>query len=306
MTKTTKRVIDLFAGCGGLSLGFQNAGFQIIAAVDTWEPALGVYQKNFSHDVHNLDLSDVDKACSTLKGYGAETIVGGPPCQDFSLAGNRNEDGKRGNLTISFAEIVSQLRPSFFVMENVNQLTKTRKFRAAYEILKKAGYGITIRLICASSCGVPQHRKRYFVVGELGGEDDFLEKYLDQGLSPNPVTVRAYFGDNLDTDYYYRHPRSYQRRAIYSVDELSPTIRGVNRPIPLTYNPHPLDATHDLSLVRPLTTMERATIQTFPDDFHWMGTKTQMEQMIGNAVPVKLAEHVATRLLAHIADTNDR
>ncbi len=304
--KTTKKVIDLFAGCGGLSLGFQNAGFQIVAAVDTWEPALAVYQKNFSHDVYNLDLSNVNEACNLLKEYEADMIVGGPPCQDFSLAGNRNEDGERGNLTVAFAEIVSQLRPSFFVMENVNQLTKTRKFRVAHEILKRAGYGVTIRLICASSCGVPQRRKRYFVVGELGGMDDLLGAYLDQELLPNPVTVRKYFGDNLDTDYYYRHPRSYQRRAIYSVDELSPTIRGVNRPIPPTYNPHPLDATHDLSLVRPLTTMERATIQTFSDDFNWTGTKTQMEQMIGNAVPVKLAEHVATRLLKYMADMNDR
>ena len=292
-------VIDLFAGCGGLSLGFQNAGFQIVAAVDTWEPALAAYRANFSHDVHSLDLSDVDKACSTLKEYEADIIVGGPPCQDFSLAGNRNEDGGRGSLTIAFAEIVSQLRPSFFVMENVNQLTKTRKFRAAYEILKRVGYGITIRLICASSCGVPQRRKRYFVVGELGGIDDFFEVYLDRGLLPNPVTVRKYFNGKLNTDYYYRHPRSYQRRAIYSTDEPSPTIRGVNRPIPVTYHPHPLDATHDLSLVRPLTTMERATIQTFPDDFRWTGTKTQMEQMIANAVPVKLAEHVASCLFSY-------
>lgn len=298
-TDMSYTVIDLFAGCGGLSLGFQNAGCEIVAAADTWEPALAVYRENFSHDVHSLDLSDVDKACSTLKGYEADIIVGGPPCQDFSLAGDRNEDGGRGNLTIAFAEIVSQLRPSFFVMENVNQLTKTRKFRVAHEILKRAGYGITIRLICASSCGVPQYRKRYFVVGELGGVDDFLGAYLDQKLLPNPVTVQEYFDGQLDTEYYYRHPRSYQRRAIYSVNEPSPTIRGVSRPIPATYHPHPLDATYDLSLVRPLTTMERATIQTFPDDFHWTGTKTQMEQMIANAVPVKLAEHVASCLFSY-------
>ena len=298
-TDMSYTVIDLFAGCGGLSLGFQNAGCEIVAAADTWEPALAVYRENFSHDVYSLDLSDVDGACKILSQYEADLIIGGPPCQDFSQAGNRNENGGRGDLTVSFAEIVSQLRPGFFVMENVNQLTKTRKFRVAHEILKRAGYGITIRLICASSCGVPQRRKRYFIVGELGGKDDFLGKYLDQGLSPNPVTVRQYFGDKLDTDYYYRHPRSYQRRAIYSTDEPSPTIRGVNRPIPATYHPHPLDATHDLSLVRPLTTMERATIQTFPDDFHWTGTKTQMEQMIANAVPVKLAEHVASCLFSY-------
>jgi DNA (cytosine-5)-methyltransferase 1 len=297
-------VTDLFAGCGGLSLGFQNAGFQIVAAVDTWEPALAVYRANFNHDVYSLDLSDVDGACKILSQYEADLIIGGPPCQDFSQAGNRNENGGRGDLTVSFAKIVSRLRPSFFVMENVDQLTKTEKFRGAREILESAGYGVTVRLICASSCGVPQYRRRYFVIGELGGMDDFLGEYLDRGLSPNPVTVREYFDGKLDTDYYYRHPRSYQRRAIYSVNEPSPTIRGVNRPIPVTYHPHPLDATHDLSLVRPLTTMERASIQTFPDEFCWTGNKTQMEQMIGNAVPVRLAEHVATCLYSYLSRTD--
>jgi DNA (cytosine-5)-methyltransferase 1 len=305
MMEMNNKAIDLFAGCGGLSLGLQNAGFSVTAAVDNWEPAIAVYKENFNHNIYSLNLSDVDATCKLLKRHDVDLIVGGPPCQDFSQAGKRNENLGRGNLTISFAEIVSQLRPKFFIMENVDQLTKTKKFLAAYEILKRAGYGITIRLICASSCGVPQRRKRYFVVGELGGMDDFLGEYLDRGLSPNPVTVREYFGIQLDTDYYYRHPWSYQRRAIYSIDEPSPTIRGVNRPIPAGYPGHHLDATHDLSLVRPLTTTERAMIQTFPSDFKWVGNKTQIEQMIGNAVPVKLAEYVANCLSMYISNMRD-
>ena len=189
-------------------------------------------------------------------------------------------------------------------MENVDQLTKTTKFKEARKILGAAGYGITIRLLAASYCGGPQKRKRYFVVGELGGADDFLGVYLDLSLASKPLTMREYFGDELGTEFYYRHPWSYMRRAVYDVDEPSPTIRGVNRPIPNGYPGHHLDATRDLRKVRPLTTGERARIQTFPKKFNWTGSKTDLEQIIGNAVPVKLAEYVANCLLEYLTDRN--
>lgn len=301
MSKDNK-IIDLFAGCGGLTLGFQNAGFEVVAAVDNWKPALEVYKANFSHNVHDLDLNDVDNSVKELKKYEAQIVVGGPPCQDFSQAGKRNENLGRGNLTVSFAEIVTKLQPKFFVMENVDQLTKTAKFKEARNIFANAGYGITIRLLDASFYGVPQKRKRYFVVGELGGPDDFLGFYLDASLSQKPMTMREYFGNEMDTEFYYRHPWSYRRRAIYSMDEPSATIRGVNRPIPAGYPGHYLDATKNLSKARPLTTIERAMVQTFPKDFKWVGTKTDVEQLIGNAVPVKLAEFVACRLNEYVKD----
>lgn len=300
--RKNNKTIDLFAGCGGLTLGFQSAGFQVVAAVDNWGPAIEVYRANFDHDFHDLDLSDADNSVKELKKYGAKMIIGGPPCQDFSQAGKRNENLGRGNLTISFAEIVARLRPKFFVMENVDQLTKTAKFKEARKIFKEIGYGVTIRLLDASLCGVPQKRKRYFVVGELGGADDFLGFYLDANLFKKPMTVREYFGDEIETEFYYRHPWSYRRRAVYSVDEPSATIRGVNRPIPAGYPGHHLDATKDLSKVRPLTTIERARVQTFPKNFKWVGTKTDVEQLIGNAVPVKLAEFVACQLAEYMED----
>lgn len=300
--RTNNKTIDLFAGCGGLTIGFQNAGFNVVAAADNWEPVLAVYRENFGHDVLDLDLSDVEKSVSALKKYEADVIVGGPPCQDFSQAGKRDENLGRGNLTISFAEIVSRLRPRLFVMENVDQLTKTAKFKEARKILTAAGYGITIRLLDASFCGVPQKRKRYFVVGELGGVDDFLGIYLDLNLSSKPMTMREYFGDELGTEFYYRHPWSYARRAVYGVDEPSPTVRGVNRPIPKGYPGHHLDATRDFKKVRPLTTVERGRIQTFPKNFKWVGGKTDVEQMIGNAVPVKLAEFVASCISEYLND----
>lgn len=132
---------------------------------------------------------------------------------------------------------------------------------------------------CAHTC--------YFCVA--GGPQKCL-----LGSSPN-------FGDTLGTEFYYRHPRSYARRAIFSIDEPSPTIRGVNRPIPKTYQVHPNDACHDLSKVRPLTTIERSQIQTFPRSFVLTGKKADIEQAIGNAVPVNLAKYVAECLKEYIS-----
>lgn len=300
------RVIDLFAGCGGLTLGFQNAGFDVVVAVDNWEASNLVYKKNFKHDILNIDLNNVELACNVLGNFDADMIIGGPPCQDFSHAGKRNENNGRGNLTISFAQVISTLRPKYFVMENVDRLVKTEKYQEAYKIFKKAGYGLTVKILDASYCGVPQKRKRYFVFGELGGEDDVLDKYLLKNLSARSMTVRDYLGNSLGTDYYYRHPRNYERRGVYSIDEPSATIRGMNRPIPEGYPGHPLDATNDMSQVRPLTTVERSYIQTFPREFIWEGNKTNLEQMIGNAVPVKLAEYVAKAIKEHIETKNKR
>ena len=115
------------------------------------------------------------------------------------------------------------------------------------------------------------------------------------------MTVRQYLGNKLKTKFYYRHPWSYARRAVYSIDEPSATIRGVNRPIPKGYPGHHLDATRDMSLVRALTSAERSYIQTFPEHFVWLGGKGNTEQLIGNAVPVKLGEYVAKALQEYIA-----
>lgn len=101
------RVIDLFSGCGGLSLGFANAGYQVLAAFDNWQPAINVYKLNFDHPIIQKDLSEFsDKDIKELASYKPEMIIGGPPCQDFSSAGKRDETLGRANLTVEFANIV--------------------------------------------------------------------------------------------------------------------------------------------------------------------------------------------------------
>lgn len=297
------KTVDLFAGCGGLSLGFQNAGYDIAAAFEFWDIAADCYEQNFLHPVYRIDLSDTDKAVSVIEKICPDVIIGGPPCQDFSHAGKRIEAG-RASLTKSYAEIIGRIKPKYFVMENVDRAEKSNTFAEAREVFKSAGYGITQMVLDASLCGVPQKRKRFFCIGALNEKDDFAKDFLLERISEHATTLREYFGNSLDFEYYYRHPRNYSRRAIFSIDEPAPTMRGVNRPVPKGYPGHPGDACPLNDDIRALTTLERALIQTFPPNYKWCGNKTDTEQMIGNAVPVKLAEFVASALKQYIENNN--
>lgn len=298
------KVVDLFCGCGGLSLGFQKAGYEILAAFDNWEEAVTVYHNNFDHPVIKQDLSDVESTVVEIEKYRPDMIIGGPPCQDFSSAGKRNENNGRGDLTVSYAKIVAAIKPEWFVMENVDRILKTGKLVEAREIFKDCGYGLTETVLNASLCGVPQRRKRFIMIGHLGENDGFMADVLEKRQASKEMTIADYFGNQIDIKYYYRHPRSYARRGIFSVNEPSPTIRGVNRPMPSGYQLHPTDPVTTLEGIRPLTTRERSMIQTFPKDFKFIGTKTDMEQMIGNAVPVNLAKFVGDSIMAYLGVDN--
>lgn len=293
------RVVDLFCGCGGLSLGFEKAGMDVVAAFDNWQDALHVYRNNFNHPAICADLMDIEGSVRQIRPYAPDIIIGGPPCQDFSSAGKRNEDNGRGDLTVSYARIIAEIRPQWFVMENVERILKTQKLVDALQIFHSAGYGTSYTVLNAALCGVPQKRKRFVMIGKLGAENDFMQETIRENLSDHEMSVAEYFGDKLDIQYYYRHPRSYVRRGIFSTAEPSATIRGVNRPMPQGYQLHPGDPVNSLEGIRSLTTHERSMIQTFPEDFNFEGTKTNIEQMIGNAVPVNLGYFVADAILRY-------
>lgn len=304
MAKLSKklRVVDLFCGCGGLSLGFQNAGFNIVAAFDNWPEAIAIYKKNFGHPIISRDLNDTTDI-SDIEKFSPDIIIGGPPCQDYSSAGHRNESLGRANLTISFAQIITRIRPKYFLMENVPTIQKSEKLGIVLKMFQEAGYGLTQMVLDASKCGVPQKRKRFVVIGELNGKDGFLSDYLVNGQSSKSMTLRDYFGDSLGFEYYFRVPRSYSRRGVFSIDEPSMTIRGVDRPVPKGYTGHPGDPVPLTDDIRTLTYQERSWIQTFPKDFDWgTSSKTNLNQAIGNAVPVKLAEYIANSLKAYISN----
>lgn len=301
-------VVDLFCGCGGLSTGFEQAGFDIVAAFDGWDSAITCYNANFEHDAVNLDLSDVDRAVAAIAPFAPTVIIGGPPCQEFSNAGKR-EEGERADLTYRFAEIVTRLHPAYFVMENVPRAKQSNAYARARELYVNHNYGLTEVVLDASRLGVPQKRSRFFCVGALNAPDNFLLESILSLYDEDETTVREYFEDNdipLEIDDYYRHPTTYSRRAIFSVDSASPTIRGVNRPKPGTYHRHENDSVgeDELGNIRALTLRERASIQTFPENyvFENLGISNgDLEQMVGNAVPVRLAQFVAERLMDYMA-----
>ena len=300
MAKKKYRVIDLFAGCGGLSLGFQNAGFNIVAAFDNWEEAIDIYKRNFNHPIIKRDLGDTSDLSDMAK-YNPDIIIGGPPCQDYSSAGHRDEKLGRAKLTIDYATIITTLRPQYFLMENVPNIQKSEKLPQVLDMFHKAGYGISRMVIDASKCGVPQKRRRYIVVGGLDEQEGFLDELLLAGQTKKSMTMRDYFGDSLGFQYYFRVPRSYSRRGIFSIDEPSMTIRGVDRPIPPGYHGHPNDPSPLTPDIRILTPEERSWVQTFPRTFQWgERSKTNMNQAIGNAVPVKLAEYIANCIKEYI------
>lgn len=295
------KTVDLFCGCGGMSLGFQNAGFDIVAAFDNWTPAVDVYRENFEHPIYEQDLTDESVQASIIN-MKPDVIIGGPPCQDFSSAGHRNVNLGRAILTKTYCDIITTSLPQYFVMENVPEITKKEILGEILEQFGKAGYGLTSMILDASLCRVPQSRKRYVLVGCLGEEDGFMQDFLGAYFTNEPITMRQYFheiGYSFGVDYYFRVPRSYNRRGVFSIDEPCQTIRGVDRPIPSGYKGHPSDPVEIGPKVRALTVLERSYIQTFPMTFKFEGTKSNLNQMIGNAVPVKLAEHIARAIIKY-------
>ncbi|MCK5720638.1 MAG: DNA cytosine methyltransferase [Thiomargarita sp.] len=295
------RCIDLFSGCGGLSLGFGKANFNVVAAYDNWQPAIDVYKENFFHPIYNVDLKEENESIKKIISYDPDIIMGGPPCQDFSSAGKRDITLGHADLTYHFANIICAIKPKWFVMENVEQIKKSHILHDIILQFHSKGYGLSSVILDASYCGVPQARARFFLVGHIGDKHNQLNEVIAARLSDKPMTIRNYLGNSLGVDYYYRHPRNYNRRGIFSIDEPSPTVRGVNRPVPSGYKLNKCDPEGvSLDEIRPLTTIERSYLQTFPKTFKFFGTKTNLEQMIGNAVPVNLAKFLGESILAYI------
>lgn len=172
--KKVKNVIDLFAGCGGLSLGFEMAGFEIPLAIEIDEWASETYKKNHPDTyVMTEDITVVKDLDSLLpdKNMVINGIIGGPPCQGFSLSGNRDKNDPRNSLFMEFVRFVKHFKPDFFVMENVPGLLsmKTKKGEWVRDVIlsefKEAGYNVDYHTVNAAEFGVPQNRNRVVFIG---------------------------------------------------------------------------------------------------------------------------------------------
>lgn len=166
MAKTQYNVIDLFCGCGGMSLGFEQAGFDVLLGIDLWKDALVTFSNNHKigntlcADLANLQAEEVETEIGNKK---VDVIIGGPPCQGFSIAGKRIVEDERNSLYKSFVRMVAHFKPKAFVLENVPNILSIGDGIVRDAIIgdfTQLGYTVVTKVLTASDYGVPQNRKR--------------------------------------------------------------------------------------------------------------------------------------------------
>lgn len=218
------KTIDLFCGAGGFSLGFEMAGFETKLAIDNWEPAINTFNHNRKDKVgQNIDIHEFDN--DKLRKFNDETgidgIIGGPPCQGFSMVGTRDEGDDRNNLYLQYVRFVDVVKPKFFVLENVKGLLTLKDGFFKEDIISRftdLGYNVNFRMLVASDYGVAQNRERVFFVGlrkDLFG-DMFFE--FPEGNPSNAVSTSEALSDlpsldnNEDPEVYKSEPQNeYQK-----------------------------------------------------------------------------------------------
>lgn len=218
--------IDLFAGCGGLSKGFMDAGYNIIVGVDNDQAALNTFARNHNGaKTLNADLSKqetFDEIVQIAGDRSIDVIIAGPPCQGFSLTGPRNFDDPRNKLYLAVLEMVRQYQPKGFIIENVPGMATMYEGQVKEEVLrrfKKMGYNVECKILCAADYGVPQMRKRLVFMGVRA--DIGIPRFPDPVLTPESyVTCRDALSDlpsreyelGIDEDVYTCEPQTdYQR-----------------------------------------------------------------------------------------------
>ena len=317
--------IDLFAGAGGMSLGFNNAGFKNLLAVEFNKDFAETYKKNFPE--HNLIVDDIKNITEKqiydiIKNEKVDVIIGGPPCQGFSIAGNigRNFiDDDRNRLFKEFVRFVKIIKPKIFVLENVAAMERHNKGNTIKEIVssfKEIGYDIKYKVLNAVNYGVPQERRRIFIVGTLGENNFEYPKEIN-----NIVSIKEAIDDlpklgNGESSEIPNHTA--MKHSIQMLEKMSYVPDGGNRnDIPEKLRPKSGDSrkyirynskkpsfcvTGDMRKIfhysqnRALTCRELARLQTFPDSFIFLGNAGKVQQQIGNAVPVSLANKIALQV----------
>lgn len=290
------KVIDLFAGCGGLSLGFEAAGYETIG-YELEEAAVKTYNRNLKGKCH------LQKLEVGFKYPYADIVIGGPPCQPFSVFGNQKgmEDARDGFPI--FIDAVKQIQPKVFLFENVRNLAYSHKwyFDLIRKELVKLGYIIDFKCINAVDYGVPQNRERMIVVGHRSSFD-FPTAHKSK------VTVGEAIGDLIDIvedESKILTPRQDEYIAVYEKKSscVNPRDLYTDRPARTLTCRNLAGCTSDMQRVRlkdgrrrRLVVREAARLQSFPDWFVFEGSEIKQFNQIGNAVPPLLAYQLAIKI----------
>lgn len=334
MTKKTPKGIELFAGCGGLSTGFLDAGLNVAAGFELDARAVDAYNYNHAYRGSLGFVTDLNLASGAelLKFAGlkrADFVIGGPPCQPFSIAGKRQ--GKRdvrADLIGHFIRIVDELKPSTFMLENVPNLAAISGGEFLDEVkteLRALGYSVDHTVVSAANFGVPQNRKRLVVLG-LKGKKAVRFPSPTHGTSEQSYISSADAIDDLpDAGEFGEHGIYNHEPTVHSADmvaRLSTLQPGKRERGSFHDRLHPERPSYTLragsgnfSPLRPvhykhhrvITVRESARLQGFSDDFRWPDRIPRLQQyrQVGNAVPPPMARAFAVCLAEQMGWTCD-
>ena len=334
------KVIDLFAGAGGMTQGFTEAGFVPVFAVEKEPDFAATYCENFGRHIVARDIVDVCRQGTDIR---ADVVIGGPPCQGFSnLTGNRSSDRRRA-MWRYFMDIVEHTECRVFVVENVPNLLTSAEGAGIIRKARQLGFHIgesSAGVLCAADYGVPQNRRRAIIIGSKSGPVDLPlstgqvmtvrqafrgipRKPTHSDLQPTPVRTRQLHISRNPTElsrkrYRLIPPGGNRFDLQKAAPELTPpcwirkTSGGTDLFGRLEWD-GPARCTIRTEFYkpekgrylhpsedRPITHWEAARLQTFPDDFLWHGSKTRIAIQIGNAVPPKLARAIAEQVMRHL------
>jgi len=327
-------LIDLFAGAGGMTLGFRSAGFLPIFAVEIEPAAAATYKRNFGSHVYDGPIEFVEEFPK------ADVIIGGPPCQGFSPLGRDRDADSRAEMNElwrHYIRAVRQVRPAVFVIENVPEFLRSAQFQTLLDTFQTDDrlreYRLDARVLHAAEYGVPQRRRRGVVIGSRVGEPTWPRRTHGPDARPaRPYrTVREVIGDlplePTDTDLHLgRNPTAKSMERYKAVPEGGNRFDlAANRPDLLPtcwankksgttdvfgrlwwdrpaftirtefFKPEKGRYLHPVA-DRPITHREAARLQTFPDSFVFEGSRIEIAKQIGNAVPPRLAYVLARHI----------
>jgi DNA (cytosine-5)-methyltransferase 1 len=305
------RVVDLFSGAGGLTYGFSKE-YDVLFAIEHDKDAATTYSANFKHPMINEDITKID-AESLLKQYGkADVIIGGPPCQGFSMAGKRDNKDPRNSLFMDYLRFVKVFEPSYFILENVPGILtmKTSAGELVKNILisevEKLGYKIKFEKLYAPDYGIPQKRRRVIFLAWKDNEPQFPQKTHTKETYV-PIKTILFQKDEVPEKYYHSQKMidGFFARLKKNKDSgkgFGAQFIKYDEPcytISARYYKDGCDALvrYSDTEIRKLTEKEVARVQTFPDSFIFPVSSVQTYKQIGNAVPCKLGEVIATSIL---------
>lgn len=310
-------MVDLFAGCGGLTLGFVQNDFVIADTIEFWKPAIETYNYNFKKNVVPRDITDenVRNEIENKWKNKADIVIGGFPCQGYSMAGKRSVDDSRNQLYKYTIDMIKKIQPNVAVLENVKGILSFKEkdgvlvTEKIIKLLRSIGYYARYTLVDSSKFGVPQKRERVIFVVAKSENATKVNKAIEKINNYNEklVTVRDAISFLEDENEAIDNNHIFSNHSEAMINKISKLKEGeslynnysdafkriyYDKPSPTIKENHGGVHIHP-KLNRVLTPREMALLQSFPNNFKFLGTKSNILKQIGNAVPVKLSYTIA-------------